>query len=295
MHFNDFFDSRYPIIAAAMNQVSNCDLAVACHNAGIFPSISALTYSKNYIINYDDLERAIDQYQTRTGTNKILISVAIGDLLGKQFYNLVKKYNLENLEIIGNDCSYPKEEKELYLEYLSTPTLKLFPKVLGRARVNPRLMHGIILKGKDGAGRSVQDINEDEELLSIKSQFPSLPIVMSGGIGSNKDIKKYMEMGCIGVAIGTLFAASEESCISKETKLKMIESSSNEIKRLDAGAQQNAIVFSRIEEDDFNNTNSLNMGMKDPTKGHIFAGKGIDHIKSILPVKDIVQLLVDGL
>ena len=104
-----------------------------------------------------------------------------------------------------------------------------------------------------------------------------------------------MGMGCIGVAIGTLFAASEESCISKETKLKMIESSSNEIKRLDSGAQQNAIIFSRIEEDDFNNTNSLNMGMKDPTNGHIFAGKGIDHIKSILPVKDIVQLLVDGL
>jgi nitronate monooxygenase len=295
MRFNDFFDSKYPIIAAAMNQVSDCNLAIACHNAGIFPSISTLTYSKNYIVNYSDLEKAIDQFQTRTGTNKILISVAIGDLLSRQFYELVKKYNLENLEIIGNDLNYPNEEKKLYLEYLSTPNLKLFAKVLGRTYVNPKLMHGVILKGKQGAGRSIQSINEEEELLSIKSEFPSLPIIMSGGIGTSNDIKKYIEMGCIGVAIGTLFAASEESCISKETKLKMIESSADEIKRLDTGAQQNAIIFSRIEEDDFNNTNSLNIGMKDPTNGHIFAGTGIDHIKSILPVKDIVQLLVEGL
>ena len=33
------FNSKCPIVALAMNQVSNAKFAVDCHNVGIYPSI----------------------------------------------------------------------------------------------------------------------------------------------------------------------------------------------------------------------------------------------------------------
>lgn len=294
MTHQDFFGCRYPILAAPMNQVSDANLAVACYNANIFPSLSAYSYrNDNYKINYEGLEHEIKQFQDKTGSDKILVSVAYSHLLSDMFFDLAINNNIKFLEIIPNEKIMDDVEISLFSKY-SEHGVKLLSKIMSADAVKPKA-DAIMFKGKNGAGRGLDLVDEDKELAEIRNNFPSLPVIMSGGIGTKDDVIKYLNLGCMAVAVGTLLAASEESCLSKETKFKMIESSWKDVTKLENGAQQNGIVFSKIEKDDFNNTLSLTFGIKDPRKGHVFAGKGIDHIKSILPVKDIVQLLVDGL
>jgi hypothetical protein len=76
----------------------------------------------------------------------------------------------------------------------------------------------------------------------------------------------------------------------------MIEATAVDIQRMNNSGQQNAIVFNKYTgPDDFNNTRSLMAGIKNPNMGHIFAGIGIDHVKEIKPVNDIIQELVTDL
>jgi len=293
MNYKEFFKIKHPILAAPMNQVSDGNLAVACANAGILPSLSVYTWSENYNINYPVLENIVKDFQDRSGTENILLSAGVGDLLSYNFFNFVQKFNIKHIEVIGNDKEYSKIEPEVFPLY-KKHNIKVIGKVISHLYVKDHL-DGVIIKGKNGAGRGLEVVDEDAELEKIKEIFPKLSIVMSGGVGCRDDVKKYLNLGCTAVAIGTLLAASEESCLSKETKLKMVQSSWKDITKLDNGAHQNGLVFSKVENDDYNNTKSLRLGMKDPTQGHVFAGKGLDHINAILPVKDVIQLLTDGL
>ena len=293
MDHKEFFKISHPILAAAMNQVSDVKLAVACSKAGILPSLSVYTWAENYNIDYLVLENVMKDFQDQAGTENILLSAGIGDLLSYDFFNFVQKFNIKQVEILGNDKEYSSVEPEVFPLYKKN-NIKVIGKVISHVYVKNHL-DGVIIKGKNGAGRGLELGDEDVELEKIKEKFPKIPVVMSGGIGCRDDVKKYLNLGCIAVAVGTLLAASEESCLSRETKLKMVQSSWKDVSKLDNGAHQNGLVFSKVENDDYNNTQSLRLGIKGPTQGHIFAGKGLDHINSILPVKDIVQLLVDGL
>lgn len=293
MDYKEFFKIKHPILAAPMNQVSDVKLAVACSKAGILPSLSAYTWAENYYIDYLALENVVKDFQDQAGTDNILVSAGVGDLLSYDFFNFIQKFNIKQVEILGNDKEYSSVEPEVFPLY-KKHDIKVLGKVISHSYVKSSL-DGVIIKGKNGAGRGLEHLDEDAELEKIKESFPKLPIVMSGGIGCRDDIKKYLDLGCIAVAVGTLLAAAEESCLSRETKLKMVQSSWKDIRKIDDRVHQNGLVFSKIENDDYNNTKSLRLGIKDPTQGHVFAGKGLDHINDILPVNDIVQLLVDGL
>lgn len=291
MNFKDFFGCEYPIVAAPMNKVSDVDLAVACYYAGIFPSLSIYNY-----IEPHSLEKAIDAFQSKTGSNKILLSLDSQEFLDKDIQELILKLKISHLEILGDNNitqssiwdEFLKDSKDLQKE-----GVKILLKSLGPNNVSSEL-DGVILKSNIGAGRGVEWIDIDYALLSITRRYPAVPTVMSGGISRPRDVKKYLNMGCMAVAIGTLLAASEESCVSLETKQQMINATYENITRL-KNARQNALVFSEITVDDDNNTNALVKGIASPAEGHIFAGKGINEITSIKSVKNIVEDLTKDL
>lgn len=296
MNYKDFFGIKYPIIAAPMNQVSDINLAVACHNAGILPSISVYTWKER--INYLDhgvIDRILKEFQDKTGSSNILVSVARGDFLKQSFFDVIIKNQIKFIELIPNEINYPTpDEKHLYAAYIKKGIVALSKRL--DSNFEPiKFSKGIVLKNREGAGRGNVNADPIEEVKKIKQKYPNLEIIMSGGIGTKEDIKKYLDLGCIAVAIGTLLAASEESCVSKETKLKLIQSTWQDVSKLKNNQEQNGLVFSTINDDDLNNTESLKLGIKDATQGHIFAGKGINNINAILPVKDIIQSLTDGL
>lgn len=291
MNFKDFFGCEYPIVAAPMNKVSDVRLAVACHRAGIFPSLSIYNY-----IEPHSLEKAIDAFQSKTGSNKILLSLDSQEFLDKDVQQLILKLKISHLEILGDNNITQSSIWDEFLrdsKALQKEGVKILLKSLDSNNVSPEL-DGVILKSNTGAGRGVEWIDIDYALMSIARRYPAVPIIMSGGISRPRDVKKYLNMGCVAVAIGTLLAASEESCVSLETKQRMINATYENITRL-KNARQNALVFSEIPVDDDNNTNALVKGIASPAEGHIFAGKGINEITSIKSVKNIVEDLTKDL
>jgi NAD(P)H-dependent flavin oxidoreductase YrpB (nitropropane dioxygenase family) len=89
-------------------------------------------------------------------------------------------------------------------------------------------------------------------------------------------------------------AASKESVLTPEVKNAMINATWNDIVTLDDRLKQNALVFSQVVSKDVNNTFSLTTGISSKAdQGHIFAGAGIDHIKEIKPMKQIIEELMN--
>jgi len=296
MNHTDMFGCRYPIIAAPMNKVSDLKLAIACHHAGIFPSLSLYTFYVIDTLRLDLFDAALKEYKLQTGTNKILVSILTSDALNKTIQDILINNSVSHLEIIDDKTIVNNDEWDTIIkeiQFLQDCNIKIFFKALTAKNTSTEI-DGIILKSSTGAGRGAEYVNIDTELANIKQNYPNIPVVMSGGITCSADIQKYLELGCIAVAIGTLFAAAAESPISKDSKQKMIDAKYSDVVRF-GKANQNALIFKPIPNDDHNNTESLIHGMKDPSKGIIFAGKGIDAVSEILPVADIVNELVKDL
>lgn len=299
MNHKEFLGCKYPIVASPMNRVSDLKLAIACANAGIFPSFNIFNWW-NPIINALDVnlvDRELKEFRDRASGN-FLLSTTTTVMATEAVYNLIINNKVSHLEILDQ----PDEKSSITLsnhkvfQPYKDAGVKIIPKQLSGHNAKNTIMDGIMLKRKEGAGRGFEHIDMDEEIVKIKNDAPNLPMILSGGIGTTHDIQKYLDMGCIAVGIGTLLAASEESCISLESKLKMIEATTADIQRMSNGSRQNAVVFSEYKgPDDFNNTRSLMAGIKSPNVGHIFVGTGIDHITAIKPVNDIIQELVAGL
>jgi NAD(P)H-dependent flavin oxidoreductase YrpB (nitropropane dioxygenase family) len=175
------------------------------------------------------------------------------------------------------------------LEHIRNNNVKVFLKTHNTKNIE-YIVDGLVLKGQDGAGRGTESL--ETLFTDIKKHSPDLPVIVSGGIGTSEHVKYYLDKGASAIGIGTLLAVSKECKISNETKLKMIELTSNDIKRFGTGAVQNALIFTEIANDTFNHSQGLEQGITGASSGHIFAGTAIDHISEIRPVSDIINDLI---
>ena len=303
--FTEFFNCKYPIACMAMNQVSDVPLAIAVRTAGCLPSLSIFNYYvKGGVIDPTLFEQALKQYQDAVGDASILVSTDITVLVNLPIIvDLLLTYRVKAVEII--------------LEYQagSNPRLRAtLPAVIARLRsagtlVFIKSLHhddsmpntdGIVLKGPDGAGRGNTTGETLEQLFDqFKLKFPAQKIITSGGVGTSTQLRYYLDRGAFGVGIGTMFAVSAESKISTETKLKLVAASAADVTQLNNGKSrsngQNAVVFSSTSDDNQNNTRGLMAGIRNPTQGHVFIGKGIEHATEILTCNEIVKRLVEDL
>jgi hypothetical protein len=242
--------------------------------------------------------KEIKTFQDATGSSKILISLSSVDLFKDSVIKLLLDNHIEFLEYIASDhppkfftfIDRNKTVKQQMKERHGVD-FKIITKRLHSQNINSNAVDAIMYKTGDGAGRGEPSANILNELEKFKNIYPTIPVIISGGIGCSDDVKKYMSLGCMAICIGTLLAASEESSVSRETKLKMIEATVANISRT-AVSNQSALVFSKLPDDDMNNTYSLIKGLASPDQGLVFAGKGINYVKEIKPVKDIIQELV---
>lgn len=275
---------------ASMNQVSDLNLALAGHHAGIFPSLSLFNYWKDNEFKFDDLERDLDTFTRITSTTNLLISLIPNHLFSQKILEMLVEKNFLNIEIVdGLDfSSIPKVQKirkDLKHRGMCVFLKAISPKLIMETDV-------LILKGNEGAGKFLDNKYTLKELFEFASNaFPSLPIIPSGGIKNSDDVKYYINRNAYAVAIGSLFAFSKDSKISDETKNKVMNLSSAHLSNI-KNRNQNGIVFEEIENDNENNTVSLKLGIETSAKGHIFVGKSIDSIVSIKTVKELVDDLV---
>ena len=296
MNFKNYFGTKYPIVSMPMNKVSDLTLAMAVRHAGALPSLSIFNYN-NLIL----LEQDLVDYKKEFNDVKLLLSISTKALMIQSVCDLIIKYQIEFVEVIrdtlGEDLRKLTLEEEqsktkfekTNLELIRNNNVKVFLKTHNTKNIE-YIVDGLVLKGQDGAGRGTESL--ETLFTDIKKHSPDLPVIVSGGIGTAEHVKYYLDKGANSIGIGTLLAVSKECKISNETKLKMIESTANDIKRFGNGASQNALIFTEIVNDTFNHSQGLEQGITGVASGHIFAGTAIDHISEIRPVSDIINDLI---
>jgi NAD(P)H-dependent flavin oxidoreductase YrpB (nitropropane dioxygenase family) len=281
------FNSKYPIVAMPMNGVSDVDLAIVVSRAGAVPSLSIFNYYTNGQLNFPWFEKEIKRFIDTTGSAEIILSMHWEHFMSEAIVNFLLKNKLRLIELFvrpADHNSWPALTKHIE----DTAMCVMFKTTMS---IPVSTFDAIILKGPLSAGRSFGGNGSLEERYDIVKQKIGSKIIPNGGIGAPEQVKYFIDRDALAVGIGTLLAASEESCVSAETKQRMIDSTSADIKLI-GPLNCRGLLFSRLDGDDDNNSRSLHAGIKGTDSGCIYAGNGIDHIKQIMPVKDIIEWLV---
>lgn len=301
--FQQLVGVQWPIAIMAMNRVSDVKLAVAAANAGILPSLSIFNY---YIapskVSLQKAKDALDSFAQQTNNAPLLLSVSVDTLVDDDSFQLLMDSKLKVIELVldsphENQISAERDAlRNQRISELSANGTFILQKALNVHDMEDIGLHGFILKGPDGAGRVMQDETSLlDRIRKCRSMYPGAIIIANGGIGNSLQIKECLEAGADAVGLGTIFAAAEECSISLETKLKMVDATADDVKKLSGGAKQHALIFKEVDNDVYNNTFGLSTGIKDPSRGHVFAGAGIGDITAIKSVAEIVQELTTEL
>lgn len=305
------FNSKYPILSAAMNKVSDLKLAIAVSNAGCIPSISAFNYLFGDKINYQLLLTECNNFFNECPNSELVISLNDLEFLSKEFDQLIDSVKITHVEILLDNFrlennKIPNELKDRFkiLEekaiYFRSKGLKLYLKSLSKNLIiyfrknYTNLFDAFLLKGVAGAGAIVNGHNRQslfDEIIELRSLYPDIKLIPTGGISKSQDIKNFLNHGACAVGIGTLFALAEESAIPFANKEQIVKMNSSNIKII-SKSNQNAITFKTSDNDDINNTASLKEGIKSISNGLIFIGEGLDDVNIIEPVDSIVKKLI---
>ena len=282
-----------------MNQISDSKLAIAAHDAGIVPSlaISFIPGTDNFLDEaLFKFEKNLIEFRKHTADGEIIVAFSPRIFRNLNLITLLLKYKISHIEFL--------ERVELndipILKILTKSNIKIIQKYLIRKPYeqtnidDSAHIDALNLKGPDGAARVVDNGKSlMQRYETLRKYCPNKPIIVSGGISTSAEIKQYLDAGAAAVSLGTVFALSQESCISHDKKLSLINMSYGDVNKVKAGSMyQNAIVFTPTPDTDENNSVGLVVGRDSPDKGLIFVGKGIDNIHSIKPVAQIVKELI---
>lgn len=158
-----------------------------------------------------------------------------------------------------------------------------------------------------------------QELLKELTENCNIPVISAGGIAKGEGLKQVMDWGAAGASIGTIFIACEEADISPEYKQAMIDYGEKDIVKTTklSGSALTVINTPYVQqlgtkanwlEWILNNNKTLKKyakmliafrGMKQVEKAAFgatyktvwCAGPAIEYVKSIRPMKEIVQTL----
>lgn len=276
----EFFGYEHPILCAAMTCVSDVKLAIACAKAGIIPSLS--TAPTNVCI--PRLDSDLKAFREEMGHCKLVLGLAGPASLGDEFENfvvhLVKTHKITHVEKIQmvHSGDFIKKMHDLGCLVITKQT---------RSPLTRNMYDAVTLNGFESAGFGSEMTLK--EIFHKAKENTSERLIPAGGIATKEQIDYYMDNGALAVCIGTLFAASEESSIADVSKQLLIEKTSADIKSL-TYSKQRGLVYK--DGDDYLGRNLKKAIEGDYENGHIFVGTGIDYVKEILPVQEIVNRLL---
>lgn len=306
------FQSKYPLMLAAMNKVSDLPLAIASSKAGIFPSISGFNYYTNKAMRYELFRDELKQFNDETGTNNLILSLSLQNILEDNFLEeLCSTSSFTHIEVIDESLylstSQEKNESQLekfYYRMSELKSLDIIPifKVLSPGnwiqKIEPirNVFAGSILKSSDAAG-SVYTKNRFsliDEFKYLKEFSPKTVFVPTGGISTSDQVNEFINAGAEIVGVGSYFITAEECSIANSVKQKIIESSIADLGSFkNHNIEHNALIFSEFSKDDSNHTASLLAGISGTSVGHVYMSKSVNNIREIKPLKDLVAELLE--
>ncbi len=304
---------KHPIIIAPMFLVSNTKMVIEGMKSGVAGCIPAL--------NYRTLE------ELRASIKELKAAKVEGGSFG---YNLiVNKSNPKAKEQLKVLC---EEGVDFIITSLGSPeeTIKAAHKVgikvfcdvtdLSFAKKVESVGGDALIAVNNQAGGHRGNI-DPETLIKQLNENTSLPVISAGGVGSKADLDKMLAYGAIGASIGSPFIASDEAGVSDEYKQACVDYGAKDIvmtQRI-SGTPCTVINTPYVQkigtketwlERVLNRNKSLKkwvkmvrfyIGMKATEKAATqatyktvwVAGPSIENTKAILPLREIVNKLVN--
>ena len=310
---NQLLNIKYPIIQAPMFLVSNTKMVIEAMKGGIAGCIPALNYR-----TLDDLRSAIKELKA---------AKVEGGAFG---FNLI--VNKSNIKYRGQLEVICEEGVDFIITSLGSPeetikqahkhNIKVFCDVtdLNFAKKVESLGADAIIAVNNEAGGHRGDMNA-EELIKIIASNCLIPVISAGGVGCKEDINKMLGFGAEGVSVGSPFIASIEAGVTEEYKQACVNYGAKDIVMTEriSGTPCTVINTPYVEKigtkktwvESFLNKNKklkkwvkmirfvigtnavTNAATKATYKTVWVAGPSIEHTKEILPVKDIIEKLVN--
>lgn len=235
-------------------------------------------------------------------TNDILIGVNAKNFRNINFHKWLLNYKPKYLEIynglvpdshlyIGNqkiDSSVlsllKKIKTKIYIKNINTDTDQYSNDIIN-------IVDALNVKNNRAAGHtSTQSLQESIEWAKSKYQKP---VIASGGLASKEDITEAFNYGADAVMIGTLFAVAKESNLSEKAKHLLISKTSKDIKKFGVNNQSALGQGQIIADDNGNMEKNLHNLAVCGQDGIIFAGHGVDKIKTEMNIEEIVSQLIN--
>jgi len=302
---------------ASMNGVSTLPLALACWEAGVFPSLmipfrqddfqtTMCPEDRRYAINQTLLE-----FKKITGNCDVIVGLMYSELDDVETMQLILDHQVSHVEFFSTADKTkqynPMMEKYQKLYQLwFTKKLRTYSSIRFMERIRQLISStpgtAIGLHGSDGAGGTNTELTTRDMFDQQRQLTPDAVIIPYGGVGTPEQVAYYLNAGAAAVAVGTLFAACQESPLSEATKHAMISASTNSVVRM-PDTKQNMLPLGTLtdivdskSQSVANRDSSLYAGIRgDGTVGHIYAGHGIQHVNSIRTVRETVEYLTSHL
>lgn len=298
---------KVPIFQGGMGvAISLSGLASAVANAGGVGIISGTG------ITLDEMRDHIRKAkESITGKGYIGVNVLFAM---KDFAEKMKAAMEEKVDFIISGAGISRDMYQWGREYnvpvisiVSSAKVAKLSEKLGAAAV---VVEGFEAGGHLGTDRPLFDI------LPEVVEAVNIPVIAAGGIMNGHDVAKALQLGAAGVQMGTRFVASEECDAPLEFKQKYVNAQEGDtvLVKTTVGLQGRAIrnSFSNAISNDgklkinkcydclkhcsyrFCTLDSLVASVNGDTEnGLVFAGARVHEIKEILPVKKIIDNIVE--
>lgn len=89
------------------------------------------------------------------------------------------------------------------------------------------------------------------DVFEVVKDWGNIPVIAAGGIYTHEDIKKYLDMGCAGVQMGTRFLATYESGANAEYKKMLVECTEDDIELASKPGSPCGMLFHVIKQSPF--------------------------------------------
>lgn len=300
----------YPIIIAPMFLVSNVGMLIAAIKAGATAAVPALNYRTT-----DELRDAIRKVKKEAGGPLgINLIVNKSNFLYKEQLEIICE---EKVDYIITSLGSPEET----INEAHKHGIKVFCDVtdLKYAKKVESLGADALIAVNKEAGGHAGNISYKDLVPTLKEHC-SIPVISAGGVGTGQQMKEVMDKGADGFSMGSIFIASTEAGVTEDYKQACVDYGKDDIVMTTklSGTPCTVIKTPYVEkigtdqnwlERLLNKNKTIKKwfkaltfmkGMKSLRKAAFSAtyktlwcaGPSIEHVKSVRPIKEIVEQLV---
>ncbi len=215
---------RYPIIGGAMYPCSNPELVAAVSEAGGIGILQPLTLVHVHELDFREGVRRITSLTDRPIGMNIITEKSAAKYLERmsEWLDIALE---EGVRFFVSSLGNPR----WIVDRVAPAGGIVYHDVTERkwaAKAAEAGVHGLIAVNDQAGGHTGS--RSPEELLAEVADF-GLPVVCAGGVGDGRSFRRALEMGYVGVQMGTRLIASEECSSPEEYKTAIVVAGESDI------------------------------------------------------------------